>query len=194
MYREVPLQRGLVGGHSDGAINNLNEWDGLIEVKSIGMGTLRMEAPRMHQRYLDGETLENIWWKIQRPFTTHVKQGMLYLWMSWPRYEEIAFIYESKFHQQVKEFVVAYNPQIIAPILEKAREVEVAVRNNLPPEPPEWAASADSRICKSCPYRRTCWSLEAPDESTQENDPAPAVRIKRTTAAKRKRAVRSAAV
>ena len=192
LYLEVPLQRGLVGGHSDGAVNELDDWSGLIEVKSIGMGTLRMEAPRMYQRYLDGETLENIWWKIQRPFGTHLKQGQLYLWMSWPKYEEIAFIYESKFHQQVKEFVVGYNPTMIAPLLERAREVQVAFLTHVPPERPAWAEQPDSRICKSCPYRRACWSLEAPPDEPEENDPAPAVRVKRTTSTKRKRALRPA--
>lgn len=191
MYREVPLHREMIGGHSDGAVHDLDGWTGLIEIKSVGIGTLRMEAPRMHQRYLDGETLENLWWKIQRPFTTHLKQGQLYLWMSWPKYEEIIFLYESKFHQQVKEFVVGYNPQMIAPLLERAREVQVAIPNGEPPGRPEWAEQPDSRICKSCPYRRTCWSLEAPDES-EANDPTPRVKVKRTTSAKRKRALRPA--
>jgi len=193
MYREVPLFRDLVGGHSDGAVHDLDEWSGLIEVKSIGMGTLRMEAPRMYQRYLDGETLENVWWKIQRPFTTHVKQGQLYLWMAWPRYEEICFLYESKFHQQVKEFVVAYNPATIAPILETAREVTRAVAQGLPPSRPSWAEDSDSKICKSCPYRRACWNLGAPHVTTQADDPAP-VRVLRSTPAKRRRALRPAAV
>ena len=190
MYREVPLNRDLVGGHADGGVNNLDGWDGLIEIKSIGMGTLRFEAPRLHQRYLDGETLENIWWKISRPFGTHMKQGQLYLWMAWPRYEEICFIYESKFHQQVKEFVVSYNPQTIAPILEKAREVTDAVAAGLPPGRPDWAEEPDSKICKSCPYRRACWNLGAPS-ATQANDSAP-VRVRRAKPAARKRVVRQA--
>ena len=192
MYREVPLNRELVGGHADGAVHDLDDWDGLIEVKSIGMGTLRMEAPRLHQRYLDGETLENIWWKIQRPFGTHLKQAQLYLWMAWPRYEEICFIYESKFHQQVKEFVVAYNPAMIAPILEIASEVTKAVAAGLPPSRPDWAEDSDSKICKSCPYRRACWNLGAPDVTTQADDPAPATRVIRAKSDKRRRSLRPA--
>ena len=191
MYREVPLNRDGVGGHADGGVHELEDWSGLIEVKSIGMGTLRMEAPRLHQRYLDGETLENIWWKIQRPFATHIKQGMLYLWMAWPRYDEICFIYESKFHQQVKEFVLVYNPQLISPILEVAREVNKSVAAGTPPARPEWAETADSKICKSCPYRRACWGLEEPDDTAQENDPTP-IRVRRASPAKRRRVVRSA--
>jgi CRISPR/Cas system-associated exonuclease Cas4 (RecB family)/rubrerythrin len=193
MYREVPLNRELVGGHADGAVHDLNKWDGLIEIKSIGIGTIRHEAPRMYQRYLDGETLENVWWKIQRPFTTHIKQGQLYLWMAWPRYEEICFIYESKFHQQVKEFVVSYNPTLIAPVLEIAREVTRAVAQGSPPARPEWAEDSDSKICKSCPYRGTCWQLGAPvHDSTQAHDPTPNVRVLKASPAKRRRAIRSA--
>ena len=65
--------------------------------------------------------------------------------MAWPRYEEIAFIYESKFHQQTKEFVVSYNPSLIAPILETAREVAKAVAQDIPPARPEWAEDSDSQ-------------------------------------------------
>ena len=131
--------RELIGGHADGAVHDLDGWTGLIEIKSIGIGTLRFEAPRLYNRYLDGETLENMWWKINRPFPTHIKQGQLYLWMAWPRYEEICFIYESKFHQQTKEFVVSYNPSLIAPLLETAREVAQAVTAGVAPDRPEWA-------------------------------------------------------
>ena len=193
IYREVPLHRELVGGHSDGAVHDLDDWSGLIEVKSIGMGTLRFEAPRLHQRYIDGETLENIWWKINRPFPSHIKQGQLYLWMAWPRYEEICFIYESKFHQQTKEFVVSYNPSLIAPLLESAREVAQAVLDGVASPRPEWA-DPDGRICKSCVYRRTCWQLGAPDDDTQADDPTPAVRVQRTTSAKRGKSLRSAGI
>ena len=192
MYREVPLNRELVGGHADGGVH-LTDWSGLIEIKSIGMGTLRMEAPRLYQRYLDGETLENIWWKIQRPFGTHLKQGQLYLWMAWPRYEEIVFLYESKFHQQVMEHHVSYNPAMIAPILEKAREVSSSVTRGTPPSRPDWALESDSKICKSCVYRRTCWNLGALDgNGTQADDPPTAVRVQRATAAKRKQSLRTA--
>jgi rubrerythrin len=192
MYREVPLYRDLVGGHADGAIH-LDGWNGLIEIKSIGMGTLRHEAPRMHQRYLDGETLENIWWKISRPFATHIKQAQLYLWMAWPRYEEICFIYESKFHQQVKEFVIGYNPTMIAPILETARDVSRGVAQGVPPPRPEWAAQPDSRICKSCPYRTSCWGgVVSHGGSTEADDPPPVTRVLRAKPDKRRRALRPA--
>ena len=130
VYKELPLSRKqiLIEGHADAAVHDLDGWDGLVEIKSIGIGTLRFEAPRLYNLYEDGQAFEDIWWKISRPFNSHIRQGQLYLWMSWPRYEEIVFIYESKVHQQTKEFVVAYNKNLIAPLLETARAVTSAVK------------------------------------------------------------------
>jgi hypothetical protein len=126
-----------------------------------------------------------VWWKINRPFPSHVKQGQLYLWLSWPRYEQIVFIYECKWNQAVKEFVVGYNKDIIAPLLETAREVSLAVRLGSPPDRPVWAEAPTGKTCKSCEYRRTCWDLE-PEHVDEER-----VRIvvERTTTKKRKAAL-----
>ena len=149
----------LIAGHADAAVHDLDGWDGLVEIKSIGVGTLRFEAPRLYNLYQDGQAFEDIWWKISRPFNSHIRQGQLYLWMSWPRYEEIVFIYESKAHQQTKEFVVGYNKNLIAPLLETAREVTSSVRTGVPPSRPVWAENPESKVCTSCEYRRTCWSI-----------------------------------
>jgi CRISPR/Cas system-associated exonuclease Cas4 (RecB family) len=187
-YLEVPLYRqgALIEGHADGIIH-MPDWRGLLEVKSIGVGTLRFEAPRLYNRYQDGEPFETIWWKINRPFTTHLKQGMIYLWLAWPRYEQIAFIYESKMHQQVREFVVDYNPALIAGILSTARAVTSAAQSGQPPDRPEWAETADGTICHSCVYRNTCWSLES-DTTAPPNDPkATTVRIRRAAPTQRRR-------
>ena len=184
-YREVALRRKqmMIEGHADGAVHDLDGWSGLVEVKSIGIRTLAFEAPRLYNRYQDGESVEDIWWKISRPFSSHLRQGQLYLWMAWPRYEEIVFIYESKFHQQVKEFVVGYNKATIAPILEQVRVVSHAVRAGTPPPRPDWAETPESKVCHSCPYRGTCWSI---DVVTKANDPSP-VRVRRVPSTKRKR-------
>ena len=193
-YLEVPLQNYKlhVAGHADGAVHNLNGYTGLIEIKSIGVGTLRFEAPRLYNRYEDGETLENIWWKIQRPFTTHIKQGQLYLWLAWPRYDSIVFIYESKFHQATKEFVVGYQPNLIAPLLDVVRGVSSALESGVPPARPDWVDGPSGKVCASCPYRRTCWSIE--DDAAAEEDSAPQpVRVKRSRPAVRKRQLGSAA-
>ena len=160
-YKEYPLrhERYMVEGHGDGAVH-FPDWRSLIEIKSIGIRTLAFEAPRLYQRYLDGQTAEDIWRDITHPFSSHMKQGQLYLWMTWPAYEQIVFIYESKFHQQTKEFVVEYNKDFIAPFLEVAKEVSQCVRTGYVPDRPDWATGPDGKVCASCPYRTTCWSIE----------------------------------
>ena len=125
VYKELPLRRKQILVEATPTLPSTISMagHGLVEIKSIGVGTLRFEAPRLYNLYEDGQAFEDIWWKISRPFNSHIRQGQLYLWMSWPRYEEIVFIYESKAHQQTKEFVVGYNKNLIAPLLETAREV-----------------------------------------------------------------------
>jgi hypothetical protein len=187
-YMEVTLTRPpyLISGHADGAVHDLDGFTGLIEVKSIGIGTIRFEAPRMHQRYLDGnETLDEMWWKINRPFPSHMKQGQLYLWLSWPKYSQIVFIYESKFPQKQKEFLISYNPRLIAPLIDQAKDVSQGVRAGIAPERPVWAVDMQVKTCRSCIYRKTCWSINEPDEEA----PAAKVRVKRADPRKRRAAL-----
>jgi len=187
-YREVTLRRDdmLIEGHADGAVHDLDDWSGLVEIKSIGIQTVRFEAPRLYNRYADdNETLESVWWKINRPFPSHVKQGMLYLWLAWPRYKQIVFIYESKWNQAVKEFVVSYNERVIAPLLEIAAEVTRAVELGVPPDRPVWAESSVGKTCKSCEYRRACWDLGP----VEVESPGLKVVVNKTTSSKRKAAL-----
>lgn len=191
-YIEVPLRHSQyrVEGHADGAVIDLEGYTGLIEIKSIGIRTLAFEAPRLYHLYEQGMSADDIWFKINRPFATHLRQGQLYLWMSQPAYSQIVFIYESKFHQQTKEFLVTYNKKLIEPILEDAREVSHALKSGIPPHRPPWAESHASKICTSCPYKRTCWNIGARNGS-QASSP-PALVVQRTTGAKRRRALRKA--
>ena len=57
----------MVEGHADAAVH-FPDWRGLVEIKSIGIRTLAFEAPRLYQRYLDGESAESIWDSIGHPF------------------------------------------------------------------------------------------------------------------------------
>ena len=195
-YKEYPFrhERYMVEGHADGAVH-LPNFRSLIEIKSIGIRTLAFEAPRLYQRYLDGESAESIWTSITHPFSSHMRQGQLYLWMAWPIYDQITFIYESKFHQQTKEFVVEYNKNFIASILETAREVSQCVRTGYVPDRPDWATGPDDKICVSCPYRATCWALaEGSNRERQEGAPDPPPKVKRAKPSVRRRALRNAAV
>jgi hypothetical protein len=192
-YKELTVRRQshMVEGHADAAIH-APWYRGLVEIKSIGVRTWAFEAPRLYQRYLNGESAEDLWIDIKRPFPTHMRQGQLYLWMAWPRYEQIIFIYESKFHQQTKEFVVPYNRDLIATQLEGAKDVAQGVRAGITPDRPYWAEDPESKVCASCVYRMRCWELNgATDGPTKESDPA-TVTIQRGSSYKRRRALRSA--
>jgi hypothetical protein len=124
IYREVPLrsEQYLIAGHADGAIPHL---DALIEIKSVGAGTVRIEAPDIYAAHTEGQKidLQGLWKAIQEPFPAHVRQGQLYLalcaQMDLP-FTKIIFIYEAKFNQGVKEFVVKYDPNYSKPLLQNA--------------------------------------------------------------------------
>ena len=190
-YKEYPLrhERYMVEGHADGAVH-FPDWRSLIEIKSIGIRTLAFESPRLYQRYLDGESAEEIWQAITHPFSSHMRQGQLYLWMAWPTYEQIVFIYESKFTQATKEFVVEYNKDFVASILETAKEVSQCVRTGYVPDRPDWVTGPDGKVCAACPYRITCWSIDEQRESAESAAP----KVRRAKPAVRKRALRNASV
>lgn len=146
VYLEVPIhdEQHLLLGHSDGQVG-----DDLLEIKSVGEGSVRIEAPQLYNRYvktvvLDGEEiqwvdLKGIWRAIKRPFLTHLRQGQLYLHATGR--ERIIFIYEGKWNQQFKEFVVKYNPRIVEPMLETCKDIKWALENNLAPYCPHGGCS-----------------------------------------------------
>lgn len=140
-YAEVSLKsdKHRISGHADGWVKGLGE-DFLIEIKSIGAGTLRFEAPALLAQ-ADGD-LEKAWRNIRAPFRTHQLQGQVYLHLTHLMVEEgllesapneIVFIYELKSNQDYKEFAVQYNPEFTKAIFEKALDLAWAVDNKRPP-------------------------------------------------------------
>ena len=182
-------RRYLVEGHADAAVH-YPDWRSLVEIKSIGIRTLAFEAPRLYNQYLDGKSAEDIWMAINHPFARHMRQGQLYLWMLWPVYEQITFIYEFKPTQSTKEFIVAYDKSFIAPILEAAKEVSQGVRAGIAPDRPLWASGPEGKVCRSCVFRNTCWDIHGEQQPPEEKGPKTIV--KRATPYKRSQAVRKA--
>jgi CRISPR/Cas system-associated exonuclease Cas4 (RecB family) len=149
------------------------EYEAIVEIKSIGIGTIRHESQGLYQAYQEGLSVEDLWARINRPFPSHLRQGFLYLWLlrngyfmtspddeEWLRkIERVVFLYEFKANQQVKEFVATFNQAMIQPILEDAREVTLSVKHGIIPDRPRWAEE-DHRDCKACPYRKVCWSVQ----------------------------------
>lgn len=140
-YKEVPLQseKHMIRGHADGWVKGLGE-DYLIEIKSMGAGTIRMEMPSLLAG-ADGD-LEAAWRAIRQPFRSHMLQGQVYLHLCHLMVEEglaetapdeIVFIYELKANQDYKEFAVKYDPEYVEDIFDNALDVAWAVKNNRPP-------------------------------------------------------------
>ena len=142
-YQEVPLFNHALNivGHADGWVTDMGR-PFLIEIKTIGVGTIRMEQPALLAAN-DGD-LNKAWRDIRRPFPTHLRQGQMYLelvrrmgdagefaGMELPT--EIVYVYELKADQSYKEFVVQANSYIIEDCLDMAFDVNRAISEGAPP-------------------------------------------------------------
>jgi hypothetical protein len=156
-YGEVPLSNDehRILGHADGEICD-KDGAALIEIKSVGIGTVRFEKPSLFMDYSKGElTIDKVWKEIKTPFASHIRQGNIYMYCT--GIDTMVFIYEWKPTQEVKEFVVKYNPDIMEPILENCKTVIDHLENETTPERPSWATVSSCSGCKFCPYKKVCW-------------------------------------
>lgn len=138
-YAEIPLRdkKLLIAGHADGAVPRLNS---LIEIKSVGVGTARIEAPEIFKANSEGTKVDltGLWRDIKEPFPAHVRQGQLYLYLCQNmdfgdeeiKFNKIIFLYESKFNQGAKEFVVKYDRAAISDVLTHIENIVDALENN----------------------------------------------------------------
>lgn len=157
-YREVPLrddEHRLIG-HADGEIND-ERGKALIEVKSIGIGTVRFEKPSLYDDYSNKRiSIDDVWKNIKAPFPSHIRQGQIY--MHCRKIDSIVFIYEWKPSQQVKEFEVKAMPEMVQPILDGCKTVMQHLDSGTIPNRPEWATSRSCAGCKMCPYKEVCYA------------------------------------
>jgi len=156
-YREVPLVDNSlrIAGHADGWVVGLGD-PFLIEIKSIGTGTIRMEQPALLSSN-DGD-LSKAWRDIRRPFPSHLRQGQFYLELLRRMKEsgnyfqdqeiptEIVFLYELKADQSYKEFVVKADAVVVKDSLDTAYDVVHAVSVGQPPKCP----NNPDKGCKAC--------------------------------------------
>lgn len=138
-YREVPIDIPdlRVQGHADGWLT-LGSGDYLLEIKSVGTGTIRTYAPEL----LTG-SLAKSFSGISRPFGAHLRQASIYAYglhdmaarglLDREPPAKILFLYQCKEDQAAKEFVVEYSPEIIAPAIERMRAVVTAAEAGDPP-------------------------------------------------------------
>lgn len=156
-YNEVPIQNDehRILGHADGEIQD-SQGKALIEIKSVGVGTVRFEKPSLHADYQKGQiTIDEVWKNIKTPFASHLRQGNLYMYCT--GVHEMVFIYEWKPTQEVKEFSVKYNEEIVAPLLENCKAVIAHLEANTIPDRPDWAVDSKCKGCTYCPYKKVCW-------------------------------------
>lgn len=186
VYMELPIEVPSFHliGHADGAIHD-GKGNALLELKSVGIGTLRFEAPQLYEKYVAGASLDSIWKAIRRPFASHIIQGQLYLW-ALEDYDEIVFIYEFKPNQSVKELRMRKNPDVIASLLEDCRAITGGLRSGFPPWRPDWAQTPDGPKCKSCVYRSACWGLEQEDDGEEASEPRTRVAVRKSASARRR--------
>lgn len=139
-YAEVGLSdpEHLIYGNADGEVISLveDEDDVLLEVKSVGEGTVRMELPQVlakntyeTQDKTWGRTIKlidmrGVWKDITKPFGPHLKQGLIYLRLrNDPRINRICFLYEFKPTSAVKAFYVTRNDELIDDLWEIAADI-----------------------------------------------------------------------
>jgi hypothetical protein len=151
-YREVTLTDNTlrIAGHTDGWIKGIGD-DTLIEIKSIGPGTIRSESPGLMYD-ANGDFME-AWKNINRPFSSHILQGQVYLEllkrMGTP-VNEIVFIYELKANQSYKEFSVKADYELVRHIFDGAKFVVDAVDAGVAPD----CNNNPGGTCKQCdPYK-----------------------------------------
>lgn len=159
-YREVPLysEEYRIKARADGEIED-DQGRALVELKSVGLGTIRWDAPMLYAAYEKGEVdLDGLWKRIKRPLTAHRKQINLYLWLR--KLNEAIVIYEWKPTQAVKEFHLQYEDDLVQPMLVGAKDVINALADEIPPKRPDKATSKSCNMCKYCPYKTTCWKAK----------------------------------
>ena len=151
-YGEVTLYDNnlRIKGHTDGWIKGLGD-DCLIEIKSIGPGTLRSEASNLI--YDAGGDFMKAWGNVRRPFGPHIMQGQMYLELMkrmGHNIDEIVFLYELKADQSFKEFTIKSDYELVEHIFEGAKLV-VDAADTCTPLP---CSNNPGGTCKQCaPYK-----------------------------------------
>jgi hypothetical protein len=151
-YREVTLidDELRIAGHTDGWIKGIGN-DTLIEIKSIGPGTIRSESPALMMDA--GGDFMKAWQNVNRPFSSHILQGQVYLELMkrmGHKVDEIVFLYELKANQSYKEFSVKADYELVRHVFDGAKFVVDAVDAGVAPE----CSNNPGETCKQCePYK-----------------------------------------
>ncbi|AZM47775.1 hypothetical protein DMB38_20070 [Streptomyces sp. WAC 06738] len=141
-YAEVPLNAHplLIGGKADGFSP---QDSALIEIKTLGLGSLRYERPEFLERYIV-ETdhgrlpdMTRLWRDFRRPLPAAVRQVQLYMYIA-NHFEDLPaertiFFYDFKPTQETKSFTVAYDESFSEPLIEAATAIVDCLQTDTPP-------------------------------------------------------------
>lgn len=166
-YAEVPVsdEKHMLRGRADGDVWKTTRWV-LIEIKTIGIGTVRWDAPKLLERYSYvhtdshgrehiGVDMEALWSGIRVPFAAHLKQGMIYCFCAGRK--EMVYLYDPKFVTKFpKEFEIKFRQDLIQDVLDGCIKVKDHLEMQRPPKRPHWAEKSHNK-CKECPFRSTCY-------------------------------------
>lgn len=154
-YAEVPLSAPelRIGGTADGYCPQDNC---LIEIKTMGVGGLRLEEPELvaKHEYAVGRKktvdLDGLWAAFDRPLASAYRQGQLYLWiaievMHLP-VDRITFIYDWKPTGATKFLTYLYDPSASVDLIAAAADIVDLVDHfgELPP------CNVDPAGCRAC--------------------------------------------
>jgi hypothetical protein len=142
-YAEVPLNATAlrIGGKADGYAPD--DW-ALIEIKTLGLGSLRYERPEFLERHMvETETFGNLpdltrlWKDFRRPLPSAVRQTQLYMYLA-NHFEDLpaercVFFYDFKSTQETKSFTVTYDEAFSEPLIEAATAIVDCVKTDTPP-------------------------------------------------------------
>lgn len=137
-YREVPFHNNeyRIVGHADGWLVGYGE-PLMLEIKSIGDGTLRWEAPHLYAA--NDYDFKRTWNALDAPFQKHIDQVQMYMKLAELQgYDDVpneaVIIYEAKANQESKEFVIPRSEWGIAHLFESAKMIVNAINTGTPPE------------------------------------------------------------
>jgi len=157
VYGEVSLfdEDHQIMGNTDGWIKD-EHGEALVEIKSVGIGTIRWEAPSLYAAYEAGDIdLDGLWKRIRRPLATHERQIQLYMYVL--GVHDAIVLYEWKPTQEVREFHIKLDMGVVQPLLDGALAVLDSIRDGSVPLRPIAASSKSSDVCRFCAYKDTCW-------------------------------------
>jgi hypothetical protein len=108
----------------------------MLEIKSVGEGTLRWEALDLYAA--NDYDFNKTWKNLTAPFKKHIDQVQMYMKLAELQgYEnvpnEAVIIYEAKPNQESKEFVIPRSDWGISHLFEAAKMIVDAVNNKKPP-------------------------------------------------------------